>query len=35
MPPQQIAAFSDTPDGGSIIGYHSFGTVDPIWQIQP
>jgi hypothetical protein len=22
-------------DGGSIIGYHGFGTVDPIWQVQP
>ncbi len=22
-------------DGGSIIGYHAFPTVDPVWQIQP
>jgi hypothetical protein len=21
-------------DGGAIIGYHTFGTVDPVWQIQ-
>ena len=22
-------------DGGSIIGYHAFPVVDPVWQIQP